>query len=83
MDTGTEDHWGRTASTAQVQDIYDRLKNAGVGIKFALQKAGSNFAFQCYAPDFISVEVSAPLWNQSLNEKHPGGFNLYLNNAGQ
>lgn len=50
----------RLASTEQVKDIYNRLKNAGIEIKFALQKAGPNLVFQCYAPNSILVEVSAP-----------------------
>jgi len=30
----------------QVREIYSRIKGAGVGIKFDLQKAGPNLAFQ-------------------------------------
>ena len=51
----------RLESTEQVKNIYDRLKNAGVEMKFDLQKAGPNFVFQCYAPNLIPVEVSAPV----------------------
>jgi catechol 2,3-dioxygenase-like lactoylglutathione lyase family enzyme len=43
-----------------VRKIYERVKNAGVPIKFELQDAGPNLAFQCLAPDSIVVEVRAP-----------------------
>ncbi|HZQ56271.1 MAG TPA: VOC family protein [Bryobacteraceae bacterium] len=43
-----------------VREIYERLKDAGVPIKFELQEAGPNLAFQCVAPDSIVVEVRAP-----------------------
>ena len=45
----------------QVREIYSRMKAAGVGIKFDLQEAGPNLAFQCLGPDAIPVEVRAPL----------------------
>jgi lactoylglutathione lyase len=45
----------------QVREIYFRIKAAGVGIKFDLQEAGPNLAFQCLGPDAIPVEVRAPL----------------------
>lgn len=44
----------------RVREIYERVKNAGVPIKFELQEAGPNLAFQCVAPDSIVVEVRAP-----------------------
>ena len=44
----------------QVREIYERVKNAGVEIKFDLQEAGPNLVFQCLAPDSIPVEVRAP-----------------------
>jgi catechol 2,3-dioxygenase-like lactoylglutathione lyase family enzyme len=47
--------------TQRVRETYSRLKEAGVGIKFDLQEAGPNLAFQCLGPDAIPVEVRAPL----------------------
>lgn len=47
-------------NAGRVREIYERLKNAGVPIKFELQEAGPNLAFQCLAPDSIVVEVRAP-----------------------
>jgi hypothetical protein len=44
-----------------VREIYSRIKEAGVGIKFDLQEAGPNFVFQCLGPDSIPVEVRAPV----------------------
>lgn len=44
----------------RVREIYERVKKAGVAIKFDLQEAGPNLAFQCLAPDSIVVEVRAP-----------------------
>ncbi len=44
----------------KVREIYERVKKAGVAIKFDLQEAGPNLAFQCLAPDSIPVEVRAP-----------------------
>ncbi len=44
----------------RVREIYERVKQAGVPIKFELQEAGPNLAFQCLAPDSIPVEVGAP-----------------------
>lgn len=44
----------------RVREIYERVKKAGVAIKFELQEAGPNLAFQCLAPDSIVVEVRAP-----------------------
>ncbi len=43
----------------QVRDMYERVKDAGVEIKFDLQKAGPNLVFVCLAPDSIPVEVRA------------------------
>ncbi len=44
----------------KVREIYEQVKKAGVPIKFDLQEAGPNLAFQCLAPDSIPVEVRAP-----------------------
>lgn len=44
----------------QVREIYERVKGAGVEIKFELQEAGANLAFVCLAPDSIRVEVRGP-----------------------
>jgi len=44
----------------KVREIYERVKSAGVAIKFDLQEAGPNLVFQCIAPDSIPVEVRAP-----------------------
>ena len=44
----------------QVRSIYERVRAAGVAIKFDLQEAGPNFVFQCVGPDNIPVEVRAP-----------------------
>jgi catechol 2,3-dioxygenase-like lactoylglutathione lyase family enzyme len=44
----------------QVREIYERVKAAGVKIKFDLQEAGPNLVFVCLAPDSIPVEVRAP-----------------------
>lgn len=44
----------------QVREIYERVKSAGVQIKFDLQEAGPNLVFMCLAPDSIQVEVWAP-----------------------
>jgi catechol 2,3-dioxygenase-like lactoylglutathione lyase family enzyme len=44
----------------QVREIYERVKGAGVEIKFELQEAGPNLAFVCLAPDSIRVEVRGP-----------------------
>ena len=44
----------------QVREIYERVKGAGVEIKFELQEAGPNLAFVCLAPDSIRVEVRSP-----------------------
>ena len=43
----------------QVRSIYERVRAAGVAIKFDLQEAGPNFVFQCVGPDNIPVEVRA------------------------
>ncbi|MBV8276766.1 MAG: VOC family protein [Verrucomicrobia bacterium] len=54
-------HVGFILETAdQVRSIYERVRAAGVAIKFDLQEAGTNFAFQCVGPDNIPVEVRAP-----------------------
>jgi catechol 2,3-dioxygenase-like lactoylglutathione lyase family enzyme len=44
----------------RVREIYERVKKAGVAIKFDLQEAGPNLVFQCLAPNSIPVEVRAP-----------------------
>jgi catechol 2,3-dioxygenase-like lactoylglutathione lyase family enzyme len=44
----------------QVREIYERVKGAGVEIKFELQEAGPNLAFVCLAADSIRVEVRGP-----------------------
>ena len=49
------------AEVAQVQALYTHLKEAGYTMKFDLQKAGPNLAFQCLGPDQIPVEVRAAL----------------------
>jgi len=43
-----------------VRTMYERLKSAGVPIKFDLASGGANLYFMCLAPDAISVEVRAP-----------------------
>ncbi len=48
-------------SVEKVKDIYDRLKKAGVEMKYDLQEAGPHLTFLCYAPDAIPVQVSAPI----------------------
>jgi lactoylglutathione lyase len=47
-------------NTEQVRALYERVRGAGIEIKFDLQEAGPNFAFQCFGPDRIPVEVRAP-----------------------
>jgi catechol 2,3-dioxygenase-like lactoylglutathione lyase family enzyme len=47
------------AEAREVREIYERLKEAGVGMKFELQEVGPNLAFQCWGPDSIPVEVRA------------------------
>jgi catechol 2,3-dioxygenase-like lactoylglutathione lyase family enzyme len=47
--------------TSDVRDVYARLRAAGVAMKFDLQEAGPNLAFQCVGPDSIPVEVRSPL----------------------
>src|SRR5579872_6482526 len=42
---------------SQVREMYERIKAGGVAIRFDLQEAGPNLAFQCLAPDSIPVEV--------------------------
>jgi catechol 2,3-dioxygenase-like lactoylglutathione lyase family enzyme len=54
----------------QVREIYERVKAAGVEIKFELQDAGPNLAFVCMAPDSIPVEVRAPRDAQNDNPQH-------------
>ena len=55
-------HLGFVLKDAQdVREIYSRIKEAGVAIKFELQEAGPNFVFRCLGPDSIPVEVRAPL----------------------
>lgn len=46
--------------TAQVEALYERLKNSGVAIKHELSEGGPNLFFTCYGPDAIPVEVRAP-----------------------
>jgi catechol 2,3-dioxygenase-like lactoylglutathione lyase family enzyme len=48
-------------SVDKVRAIYEQVKKAGVRMKFDLQEAGPNLAFQCLGPDGIPVEVRAPL----------------------
>jgi len=44
----------------QVRTVYQRVRDAGIAIRFDLQEAGPNFVFQCIGPDNIPVEVRAP-----------------------
>ena len=44
----------------QVRTVYQRVRDAGIAIRFDLQEAGPNFVFQCVGPDNILVEVRAP-----------------------
>jgi len=46
---------------AQVETVYEHIKEAGYAIPFELQKAGPSWAFQCIGPDGIHVEMRAPL----------------------
>ena len=50
--------------TSDVRELYDRLKAAGIAMRFDLQEAGPNLAFQCVGPDSILVEVRSPRDNQ-------------------
>lgn len=60
-----------------VQVIYLRMKAADVAIKFELQEAGPNLAFQCFGPDGIPVEVRAPLKPPKAETGRPlGGANF-------
>jgi hypothetical protein len=43
-----------------VPDTYERLKQAGVGMKLDLGVQGPALVFQCLGPDNIPVEVRAP-----------------------
>lgn len=45
---------------SQVRDLYERLKSAGVAMKYDLREGGPMLYFQCLAPDSIVVEVRAP-----------------------
>jgi len=45
----------------QVRELYQRIKSDGVTINFDLTEVSHNLAFQCLAPDAISVEVRCPL----------------------
>lgn len=47
-------------NTQRVREIYERVKKAGIPIKFDLQEAGPNLVFHCLTPDSIPVEVRAP-----------------------
>lgn len=46
---------------AQVREAYERLKGAGVAMKYDLSQGGPNLFFTCFGPDKIPVEVRAPL----------------------
>jgi catechol 2,3-dioxygenase-like lactoylglutathione lyase family enzyme len=47
-------------STADVRDLYNRLKAAGVAMKLDLGIQGPMLVFQCEGPDAIPIEVRAP-----------------------
>ncbi len=44
---------------AQVVATYERLKRAGVAMKYELREGGPNLYFTCLGPDGIPVEVRA------------------------
>jgi len=46
--------------SADVREVYDRLKAAGVPLKLDLGVQGPAVVFQCVGPDNIPVEVRAP-----------------------
>lgn len=45
---------------AEVRAMYERIRNAGVGIKTELSRGGPNLYFMCVGPDGIMIEVRAP-----------------------
>ena len=45
---------------SDVRAVYERLKQAGVGMKLDLGVQGPALVFQCLGPDDIPVEVRAP-----------------------
>ena len=46
--------------TADVRDVYNRLKDAGIAMKVDLGVQGPALGFQCLGPDDIPIEVRAP-----------------------
>jgi catechol 2,3-dioxygenase-like lactoylglutathione lyase family enzyme len=45
----------------KVRKFYDRLKYAGIQMKYELMETGTSLSFMCYAPDAIPIRMSAPL----------------------
>jgi catechol 2,3-dioxygenase-like lactoylglutathione lyase family enzyme len=52
-------------NAAEVEALYEKLKNSGIPMKHELAEGGPNLYFMCSGPDGIPVEVRAPKGGQS------------------